>query len=76
MRRFINWLLIEDGPVDVYQVRQLLLAWIRNHYMDAPLLSATFQLVVGGVMTFIAGILFGSALPAGLDELNEKSLLH
>jgi len=37
----------------------LLIAWIRNHYMDTPLLVATFQVVVGGVIVFLAGILIG-----------------
>jgi hypothetical protein len=26
------------------------IAWIRHRYMDTPLLSATFQVVVGGVL--------------------------
>ena len=37
----------------------LLIAWIRNRYMDTPLLAATFQVVVGGVIVFAAGILIG-----------------
>ena len=39
----------------------LLIAWIRNRYMDTPLLAATFQVVVGGVVVFVAGILIGSS---------------
>jgi hypothetical protein len=39
----------------------LLIAWIRHRYMDTPLLSATFQVVVGGVMVFGAGMLIGSS---------------
>ena len=39
----------------------LLIAWIRNRYMDTPLLAATFQVVVGGVIVFAAGILIGSS---------------
>src|SRR5262249_13608037 len=39
----------------------LLIAWIRHRYMDTPLLSATFQVVVGGVIVFGAGLLIGSA---------------
>jgi len=39
----------------------LLIAWIRNRYMDTPLLAATFQVVVGGVIVFVAGILIGSS---------------
>jgi len=39
----------------------LLIAWIRHHYMDTPLLGATFQVVAGGVIVFVAGVLIGSA---------------
>jgi hypothetical protein len=39
----------------------LVIAWIRNRYMDTPLLAATFQVVVGGVIVFLAGILIGNA---------------
>jgi hypothetical protein len=39
----------------------LLIAWIRHRYMDTPLLAATFQVVVGGVIVFAAGILIGSS---------------
>jgi hypothetical protein len=37
------------------------IAWIRNRYMDTPLTSAVFQVVVGGVLVFLAGILIGSS---------------
>jgi rubrerythrin len=37
------------------------IAWIRHRYMDTPLLSAAFQVIVGGVLVFIVGILIGSA---------------
>jgi VIT1/CCC1 family predicted Fe2+/Mn2+ transporter len=39
----------------------LLIAWIRHRYMDTPLLAATFQVVVGGVIVFVVGILLGSS---------------
>jgi hypothetical protein len=42
-------------------VELLLIAWIRNRYMDTPLLAATFQVVVGGVIVFLAGILIGNS---------------
>jgi len=47
--------------VAVVVVELAVIAWIRHKYMDTPLLSATFQVVVGGVLVFIAGILIGSA---------------
>jgi rubrerythrin len=37
------------------------IAWIRHRYMDTPLVSATFQVVVGGTIVFIVGILIGMA---------------
>jgi VIT1/CCC1 family predicted Fe2+/Mn2+ transporter len=37
------------------------IAYIRHRYMDTPLLSATFQVVVGGVLVFLTGILIGSS---------------
>src|SRR6516225_6556195 len=36
------------------------IAWIRNHYMDTPLLRAIFQVVLGGILVFLTGILIGS----------------
>ena len=36
------------------------ISWIRARYMDTPLVSATFQVVVGGVLVFIAGWLIGA----------------
>jgi rubrerythrin len=36
------------------------IAWIRKHYMDTALLSAIFQVVVGGILVFLVGWLVGS----------------
>jgi erythrin-vacuolar iron transport family protein len=37
------------------------ISWIRHRFMDTPFLQATFQVVVGGVLVFLAGILIGSS---------------
>jgi VIT1/CCC1 family predicted Fe2+/Mn2+ transporter len=37
------------------------IAWIRNRYMDTPLLSAAFQVVLGGLLVFGTGIVIGSS---------------
>jgi VIT1/CCC1 family predicted Fe2+/Mn2+ transporter len=37
------------------------IAWIRARYMDTPFLRAAFQIVVGGLIVFAAGVLIGSA---------------
>jgi erythrin-vacuolar iron transport family protein len=34
---------------------------MRNRFMDTPLLSAAFQVVVGGLLAFATGILIGSS---------------
>ena len=45
----------------IVAIELAIIAWIRHRYMDTPLLSATFQVVVGGVLVFIVGILIGMA---------------
>jgi hypothetical protein len=55
---FLTAVLLAAGVV---VAELLLIAWIRHRYMDTPLLAATFQVVVGGVVVFVAGILIGSA---------------
>ena len=37
------------------------ISYIRMHFMDTPFMQATFQVVLGGVLVFIAGILIGSS---------------
>jgi rubrerythrin len=37
------------------------ISYIRHRYMDTPLLSAAFQVVVGGALVFATGILIGSS---------------
>lgn len=37
------------------------IAWVRARYMDTPFLQAAFQVVLGGVLVFVTGILIGSA---------------
>jgi erythrin-vacuolar iron transport family protein len=45
----------------VVAIELAVIAVIRHRYMDTPLLSAAFQVVVGGVLVFAAGILIGSS---------------
>jgi rubrerythrin len=44
----------------VVAVELITIAWIRKRYMDTPLLSAVFQVVVGGVLVFLVGWLIGA----------------
>ncbi len=48
--------------IAVVAVELAAISWIRTHYMDTPFLQAAFQVVVGGVLVFIAGILIGSCV--------------
>src|SRR5215469_1978288 len=45
----------------VVAVELVAISWIRTRYMDTPFLQAAFQVVVGGVLVFAAGILIGSS---------------
>jgi erythrin-vacuolar iron transport family protein len=45
----------------VVAVELFAIAWIRTRYMDTPFLRAAYQVVVGGVLVLLAGILIGSA---------------
>jgi rubrerythrin len=47
--------------VGIVAVELAVIAWIRHRYMDTALLSAAFQVVVGGTLVFIVGILIGMA---------------
>lgn len=38
-----------------------IIAWIRAHYMDTPLLKAIFQIVLGGAIVLATGILIGAS---------------
>jgi rubrerythrin len=37
------------------------ISWVRHHFMDTPLATAILQVVVGGVLVFLTGILIGSS---------------
>jgi len=47
--------------VAVVAVELAVISYIRHHFMDTPLLQAAFQVVVGGVLVFVTGIVIGSS---------------
>ena len=49
------------AAVGVVAVELAAISFIRHRYMDTPFLSAAFQVVVGGVLVFLTGILIGSS---------------
>jgi rubrerythrin len=49
--------------VGVVIVELAAIAWVRHRFMDTPLGSAVFQVVVGGVLVFLTGMLIGMSAP-------------
>jgi erythrin-vacuolar iron transport family protein len=49
------------AAIIVVAVELLVISYVRLRYMDTPFLQAAFQVVVGGVLVLMAGILIGSS---------------
>ncbi len=49
------------AAIAVVVVELAVISWIRNKYMETPLLSAALQVGLGGLLVFAAGILIGSS---------------
>jgi rubrerythrin len=47
--------------IAVVLVELWVIAWIRSRYMDTKFLRAAFEVVVGGLIVFAAGVLIGNA---------------
>jgi uncharacterized membrane protein (DUF485 family) len=45
----------------VVVIELAIISAIRHRYMDTPWVSATVQVMLGGVLVFLAGILIGGA---------------
>ena len=45
----------------VVAVELTIISFIRHRFMDLPFLAAAFQVVVGGILVFVAGIAIGSS---------------
>jgi rubrerythrin len=56
-----HWRLAITVAICVVAVELAVIAWIRKHFMDTPLLAAIFQVVVGGGLVFLTGILIGNS---------------
>jgi len=42
-------------------VELVIIAWIRQRFMETSFLAAAFQVIVGGILVFLAGLLIGSS---------------
>jgi rubrerythrin len=49
------------AAIIVVMVELAVITWIRNRYMDTPVLSAATQVGLGGALVFVTGILIGSS---------------
>jgi rubrerythrin len=47
--------------VAVVAIELVVISYVRHRYMDTPILAAAFQVVLGGVLVFVTGILIGSS---------------
>lgn len=56
-----NFRLAFTVAVIVVAIELGVISWVRNRYMETPLVSAAFQVIVGGILVFVAGVWIGSA---------------
>jgi rubrerythrin len=47
--------------VGIVIVELVIIAWIRQRFMETSFLAAAFQVIVGGILVFLAGLLIGSS---------------
>ena len=47
--------------VSVVLVELGAISWVRHRYMETPWISATLQVVIGGILVFLAGVAIGSS---------------
>lgn len=45
----------------VVVVELAVIAWVRHRYMETPLVKAALQIILGGVVVFLAGVAIGSS---------------
>ena len=45
--------------VGVVLVELGVIAWVRHRFMDTPLVTALVQVVIGGALVFVTGVLIG-----------------
>jgi rubrerythrin len=56
-----NFQIATSVAVVVVMVELAVISWVRQHYMETPLLRAAMQVVLGGALVFVAGILIGKS---------------
>ena len=56
-----SWQAAMTVAIIIVIVELFVIAWVRHQYMNTPLWKAVGQIVVGGMVVFIAGILIGQS---------------
>ncbi len=56
-----NFKIAMTAAICVVLVELSIISYVRHRYMDTPFLSAAFQVIVGGLLVFVAGVLIGSS---------------
>ncbi|HKS94916.1 MAG TPA: rubrerythrin, partial [Terriglobia bacterium] len=56
-----NFKVAAGVAVAVVAIELAAISYVRHRYMDTPFLAAAFQVVVGGTLVFLTGILIGSS---------------
>lgn len=56
-----DWKTATGLAIAVVLVELGVIAWIRHRFMDTPWAGSLFQVVIGGLLVFLAGILIGSS---------------
>jgi rubrerythrin len=58
----ISWFQLATAiAIGVVLVELAVIAYVRHRFMDSPLPSAVLQVVIGGLLVFLTGILIGSS---------------
>ena len=56
-----NFALAFGIAVGVVLIELAVIAWVRHKFMESPWISATLQVVIGGILVFVAGVVIGSS---------------
>jgi rubrerythrin len=59
--RNTGFMLATSIAIAIVLVELGVIAWIRRHFMDTPWSAALVQVVIGGILVFLTGILIGSS---------------
>jgi rubrerythrin len=56
-----NFTVALSVAIAVVLVELATISWVRHRYMESPILSATVQVMIGGILVFLAGMWIGKA---------------